>query len=57
MMYVMITTRCNMTCCHCAYSCTAEGEDMSMDTFRRAIDFMHEWGEEPISIGGGERTG
>lgn len=51
-MYIQITTRCNMTCQHCAFSCTSEGEDMTMETFRNAVDFD----PEIISIGGGEPT-
>lgn len=51
-MYIQITTRCNMHCDHCGYSCTAEGEDMSFDTFRAAIAMD----TESVSIGGGEPT-
>ena len=51
-MYIRITSRCNMTCAHCCYGCTAEGEDMTMDVFRAAIELE----PESISIGGGEPT-
>lgn len=49
-MYIQITTRCNMSCEHCCYSCTADGEDMSIETFKKALD------DEHVSIGGGEPT-
>lgn len=50
-MYIMITTRCNMKCQHCCYSCTEEGEDMSMEVFKEALAY-----DEYPSIGGGEPT-
>lgn len=50
-MYIQITTRCNMSCEHCCYDCTFEGEDMSLDVFREALRF-----DEYLSIGGGEPT-
>lgn len=51
-MYIQITTRCNMSCEHCCMSCTEEGEDMSIETFKAALA----WDDEYISIGGGEPT-
>lgn len=54
-MYLQITTRCNMLCAHCGYSCTAEGEDMSLDTVRAAIEWAEQHGHA-IYIGGGEPT-
>lgn len=51
-MYIQITTRCNMNCWHCGFDCTEEGEDMSLETFRKAI----QWEEESLTIGGGEPT-
>lgn len=51
-MYIQITTRCNMECEHCCYSCTAQGEDMSIETFKNALKFD----SECVSIGGGEPT-
>lgn len=50
-MYVQITTRCNMKCRHCCFSCTENGEDMSFETFKNCLEF-----DEYISIGGGEPT-
>ncbi len=50
-MYIQITTRCNMSCKHCAMRCGKEGEDMSLKTFKAAIKIA-----DQISIGGGEPT-
>ncbi len=50
-MYIQITTRCNMSCEHCCYSCTHEGEDMSLETFRNCLGF-----DEYNTLGGGEPT-
>jgi len=50
-MYIQITTRCNMKCAHCCYSCTNKGEDMSMEVFRRALKL-----DDHIELGGGEPT-
>ena len=52
MAYIQITTRCNMSCVHCCYRCTPEGEDMSIETFQNALAFEGEC----IAIGGGEPT-
>ena len=54
-MYLQITNRCNMTCEHCCSSCTMEGEDMKLSTFRTALDMCEQYGESPF-IGGGEPT-
>lgn len=51
-MYIQITTRCNMTCKHCCQACTSKGQDMSFETFVKAI----EQDDESVSIGGGEPT-
>lgn len=59
MQYIMITSRCNMTCSHCAFSCNGVREDMSFDVFKTAID---RWSplllqnNEVLMIGGGEPT-
>ena len=50
-MYIQITTRCNMECEHCCMSATAKGEDMSIGTFKNALEY-----DEYITIGGGEPT-
>jgi len=54
-MYIQITTKCNMECDHCCFACTAEGKDMSMKTFKRAVEVAEEYGDV-IAIGGGEPT-
>lgn len=54
-MYLQITSRCNMSCAHCCYNCTAEGKDMSLSTFHKALDICKDIGDTPF-IGGGEPT-
>lgn len=51
-MYLMITSRCNMTCKHCGMGCKKKGEDMTLETFRNAISYE----DESITLGGGEPT-
>jgi MoaA/NifB/PqqE/SkfB family radical SAM enzyme len=56
-MYLQITTRCNMTCPHCMFSCTARGKDMTMETVKAALAFHEHLGEsQHVFIGGGEPT-
>ncbi len=50
-MYIQITTRCNMFCEHCCMAATAEGKDMDIETFKKAIEY-----DDYITIGGGEPT-
>lgn len=58
-MYIQITTRCNMECAHCCYSCTELGEDMPFGMFKTIVD---RWGAKMqrdrnrILFGGGEPT-
>ena len=54
-MYIQITTRCNMECVHCCYSCTSEGEDMDRETFILARQLAEAMGTF-IDFGGGEPT-
>lgn len=54
-MYLQITTKCNMRCDHCCYSCGPKGEHMNMNTFYQAVQYIGDW-DECISIGGGEPT-
>lgn len=54
-MYIQITTKCNMECAHCAFSCTMRGRHMEWDTFMGAVAFMKQW-DDTVSIGGGEPT-
>jgi len=51
----MITSKCNMRCAHCGFSCTEKGEDMSLETFQKAINLASD-NEEYICLGGGEPT-
>lgn len=55
-MYLQITTKCNMTCEHCCYSCNMKGKHMDNATLWRALDVAQGLGNESISIGGGEPT-
>ena len=56
-MYLQITTKCNMTCDHCCYSCTKYGRHGDYNTIIEAIRFASSYyGDENISIGGGEPT-
>ena len=50
-MYIQITTRCNMFCEHCCMDATAAGEDMNIETFKKALVY-----DEYVAIGGGEPT-
>lgn len=54
-MYIQITTRCNMHCAHCMFSCTSEGEDMSLDVYKRALEWATNLTAH-VTIGGGEPT-
>ncbi len=54
-MYVQITTRCNMVCAHCCYSCKAVGVDMSEEIFILACKLAQKLNMH-IDLGGGEPT-
>lgn len=55
-MYLQITTKCNMTCDHCCYSCRpGKGQHMPKNILDQAIYFTSQW-DDVISIGGGEPT-
>lgn len=51
-MYLMLTSKCNMSCKHCGMSCTKNGEDMTLKTFRNALKYS----DGMITLGGGEPT-
>lgn len=56
-MYLQITTKCNMKCAHCCYSCNKNGKHMDYQTAWSAIQFIRdEYCDETISVGGGEPT-
>jgi len=40
-----------MMCEHCGFACNSEGEDISIETFCKALEF-----DEIVTIGGGEPT-
>ena len=55
-MYLQITTKCNMRCAHCMFSCAPnKGEHMSLTTFHKALELSKNT-DEYISVGGGEPT-
>ena len=55
-MYIRITSRCNMACDHCCYSCSpSRGKHMDMHIFEDAIRLAADYGEY-VSLGGGEPT-
>jgi hypothetical protein len=56
MSYLQITTKCNMSCSHCCYSCGKNGKHGDYYTILRGIEFARDMGDESISIGGGEPT-
>jgi len=55
-MYLQITTKCNMTCDHCCYSCNKNGKHGDYNTILDAIAFAREHDDYTICIGGGEPT-
>jgi MoaA/NifB/PqqE/SkfB family radical SAM enzyme len=55
-MYIQITTRCNMKCKHCKFSCSpTHGKDMPLDLFKYAVGLALDY-DDHITIGGGEPT-
>jgi MoaA/NifB/PqqE/SkfB family radical SAM enzyme len=54
-MYLQITTRCNMSCQHCGFACTARGHDIKLSVARKAIDLYADY-DCCMVIGGGEPT-
>ncbi len=54
-MYLQITTKCNMACPHCCYSCSMKGKHGDLQTIKDSIRFALDY-TEIISIGGGEPT-
>ena len=52
MPYVQISTKCNFHCSHCGMNSTHKGQDMSLKTFRNAIQLDN----DNITLGGGEPT-
>ena len=56
MAYLQITTKCNMNCAHCCYSCSMRGKHMDNHLIQQAIDFAESIDNYSIAIGGGEPT-
>lgn len=55
-MYIRITSKCNMRCAHCCFSCRpGAGEHMPMNIFDQALDVAEDYGES-VALGGGEPT-
>jgi hypothetical protein len=52
-MYVQITTKCNFSCKHCCFACGPNGKHMSKRVFEATLKTF---GEDSLSIGGGEPT-
>ena len=55
-MYLQITEKCNMTCQHCCFSCNRKGKHADFNLILQAMDFISQYDDEFISIGGGEPT-
>ena len=56
-MLLKLTEKCSMGCSHCMNSATENGEHMSLDTFKDAIDFIiRNNAYHSIFISGGEPT-
>lgn len=54
MFQIINTLRCNFKCDHCMFACTRKGEDMSYETFGRALQFGSYGGDEFLNFLGGE---
>lgn len=55
-MYIQVTTRCNLKCKHCKFSCSpSKGKDMPLDIFREAVDIAMMY-DSGVTFGGGEPT-
>jgi len=55
MPYLMITTRCNMYCAHCCFSCgDFPGEDIKLETVKKTLRLFPKG--EMFDLGGGEPT-
>jgi MoaA/NifB/PqqE/SkfB family radical SAM enzyme len=55
-MYLQITTKCNMTCAHCGFSCGKNVKHGELSVIEMGIEFCSKMNDESISIGGGEPT-
>ena len=49
--YLQVTTRCNMSCKHCCFSCGPKGEDMDVKKALKMIQpFMDSTGLEGVYL-------
>lgn len=55
-MYLQITTKCNMQCPHCCFSCNNKGKHANYNVVLDAIRYASKHDDCAISIGGGEPT-
>ena len=55
-MYIQITSKCNMQCSHCCYSCGPKGKHSSIETIKNAIEFNKSFFDGNLFIGGVEPT-
>lgn len=54
-MYLQLTTKCNMKCAHCCFSCTSRGKHGDTRAILDALRFATQY-TETITLGGGEPT-
>lgn len=54
-MYIQITSKCNMKCLHCCYSCNSKGKHMDFEDVMKALYIAKDYSDS-VSIGGGEPT-
>ena len=55
-MYIQITSKCNMQCVHCGFSCGPKGKHATVETIKNAIEVNREYFDGNLFIGGGEPT-
>jgi len=55
-MLVRITNQCHMECSHCIVNATPDGEHMSMDTYKKVLDFTAQYDPTLLFLSGGEPT-
>ena len=55
-MYLQITTKCNMSCAHCCFSCGKNGMHSTRQVAIDMLRYAEEQGEANLTIGGGEPT-
>jgi sulfatase maturation enzyme AslB (radical SAM superfamily) len=53
--YLQLTTKCNMRCAHCCFSCNGKGDFMSREVFEKCLGLVKDY-QWSVTIGGGEPT-